>query len=225
MPAHAPVTLANTYTLIVEMFNTANPQLKWRNSFDFQSTGVPTIAGSPLCQSIKTFMGAMVNADTTIGKFALYNWAKGTQPYPTGLPIDVFYWNVPGAAPATWATALFTPYSPVGGEIALRMDHEPVTPGKPGRTFFRGLLGEGDIKALTGGQWVLTVLIAILQAILDNLLAATHVNTFFGAGSGGEKLVIVRYSPKTGVVHGASSVSSWRLMGATTNKRTRKNPR
>lgn len=223
--AAPPVTLPGVYEMIVEFSNVADPTIRWRNTFAFASTPTPA-PGDAITSAIYNFCKGMIHDDAQISKFSVYNWARGPQPYPTGSPLFTGTVADLGTAATIWGSALGPTYTPPGGEVVARIDHLPVSGSKPGRNFFRGLFGTENVAALSAGRWFLLIAIAVLQTILDNLLSSAHSNlvAFQGAGSGGQRLVVVRYSPKTGVVHGTSNIASMKLIGVTTNKRTRKNP-
>lgn len=218
-----PVTLPNAYDMIVSYENTADPSIKWRQTYTFQSEEPPSI-GAGIVEALATYSICLVRSDSNATGIALYNWARGRQPYPTGDAIETDSLAVPGEAGAHWPH-LASEYVPVGGEQVLRIDHEPGVGSKPGRSFVRGLLGTGDISALTGGGIELVPLVADLQTDLGNIIIASGLTPYFGGGTGGQNLCIVRYSPKTNVVHGAVSVTSFHVIGATTNKRSRKSSR
>ena len=216
-----PVTLPGTYSLIMEYANNANPEDTWRNVFDFNYPTVPAI-GSDLPFALASLATSCIRSDCSLIKRSLYNWAKGRQPYPLGEPLQVDTTVIAGAAAVPW-TALDATYEPAGGEIALRADHEPFVGGKPGRTFFRGLLGKLDIQAVTGGNWALVPSLSSLQTNFNAILAGTTLNSYLGEPPSGKFLVVVRYSPKTNIVHGFSPLNTINLIGVTTCRRTHKN--
>lgn len=216
----APVTLANVYEMIFTMENTATGK-QWRNSYSFYSPSTP-VSGDNAADHLYRMQIAMVRSDSKIVKQACYAWARGTQPYPLGMPIWEATLAAVGTADAAWLGLVDPTYEPTGGEVCLRMDHEPLAGNKPGRTFFRGFLGKLDISATTVGKWVLIALIGAFQAVLDTILASSNVNDLFASGASPQKLVVVRYSPKTNTVHGYTAVTAFTLIGATTNKVNRK---
>lgn len=219
----SPVTLANVYEMIFTMQNVATGK-QWRNSYTFYSPATP-VSGDNAADHLYRMQIAMVRLDSQIVKQACYNWARGTQPYPLGMPVWEATLANPGTADADWSTVLDPAYEAVGGEVVVRVDHEPLTGNKPGRSFFRGLVGKNDVASTTVGRWLLIALIAALQAVLDAITSGSHVNDMFAGGSSSQKLVVVRYSPKTNTVHGYTLVTGLKLIGASTNKLTRKNKR
>lgn len=215
------VTLPGVYTFIAEFQNISDPSIQWRNTIEFRSNTVPLVT-DPIVTALNEFFMRMVHPDVNYVKRSVYNWARGAQPYPQGLPLFTDSTVVQGIADSTWGSALGPTYSPTGGEVCMRVDHETSSQGKPGRNFFRGLLGEENVAALSAGKWFLLIAIAVLQTILDNITSTTGLNSFFGAGSGGVQLGVVRYSAKHATTPTFSPMTSMRIMGVTTNKRTRK---
>lgn len=218
-----PVTLPGAYDHISTFQNIANPTEKWRATMTFAAPAVPG-PSTPIVQAIEGFMSTVVHSDAQIIQHSVYNWARGRQPYPLGTPIFTITGAVPGVAGAEW-TALASPYIPAGGEVVLRIDHEPVGGGRPGRNFFRALLGKSDVSSTSGGKWILVPTVLALQVNLATILTATSLATFLNGGVGGARLIIVRYSPKTNIVHGETDVSTLQVVGVTTNKLSRKNRR
>lgn len=218
--ANPPVTLPGTYDMIVEYQNASTPTVTWRNTYTFQSSVLPTLT-TPIVAAIGSFAFNLVHSDVNYIGWKVYNWARGRQPYPLGSPVLVDSFSSPGNA-GTEFPSLHVPYTPAGGEVALRVDHEPATAGRPGRNFLRGLLGSGDLSAISGGRWNLVTPLANINANYQAVLNATGLSSFFGPGSGNAALVIVRYSPKTGIIHGVSLVNGFTPLGVTTVKLSRK---
>jgi len=221
-----PVTLANHYDCIATYQNNVDPSIRWRNTYTFHSDAVP-VPNAGILAAIGTFAVGMVHSDVSLVELAVYNWSRGRQPYPTGSPL--FIENAPavGTADTEWPH-LTSPYLPPGGEVTLRCDHTPQTSGKPGRSFFRALLGESDISSFSGGKWTLKppVTLANLQGDLNALLLASSLRTYMSAGApGGQSLVIVRFSKKLDVVFGSTLVTNFSLFGPTTNKNRRTSKR
>ena len=215
-------TLPGVYEFIAEFANHTNPNITWRNTVTFRSTATPTIT-SPIVTALNEFFMRMAQPDTDYVKRSVYNWARGAQPYPQGLPLFTDSTVVACIGDTVWDSALGSTYKPTGGEVCMRVDHESGSPGKPGRNFFRGLLGEDNIASLSGGQWFLLIAIAVLQTILDNISHTVGLDVFFGAGSGGTQLGTVRWSKVHLTAPTFQPTTSFRIMGVTTNKRTRKN--
>lgn len=220
------VTLPNVYDLIVSVENSANSMMKWRNTFTFYSGGSPA-PGVGIIAAIGGFMEAMVRSDSTIVEFSCYNWARGRQPYPLGQPIFTITTAIQGTADSNW-TSLTSPYSPVGGEVVMRVDHQPEAGGKPGRNFFRGLFGERDLSSITGGNWATVPSAGAIQTNLETILTASGLKNFFGPftpGPGTQVLAVVRYSKKLGTVFGYVPITDFRFVAVSTSKRTRKSRR
>lgn len=218
-----PVTLPNVYDLIVTKANHGDPSIRWRNTMTFFSLSVPTPT-TPIVAAILGWNNGSTWPDTDLVEVSCYNWSRGRLPYPTGTAIFTETLSLPGTANTVW-THLGSPYDPVGGEVCLRIDHIPEAPGRDGRTFLRGLLGSLDIAAISGGRWILTSTVANLQANLNSLNSLTALDAHFSSGLSSDKLVIVRYSPKTETVHGSDEVAALSVVGVTTNKRSRANRR
>lgn len=216
-----PVTLANAYEAVVEYALISDPTITWRNTYSYHSNTTP-VEGAGLPAALATFVGGFAWPDTNLVKLTHYNWARGRQPYPSGEPIFVDPVNAACVA-NTIFTSLATPHHPTGAEVVFRMDHFATSGGRPGRTFIRSLLGMGDVTAVSGGKWTLVPSLASLQAEMSSALAGSGLGAYFDAGSGGQWLSIVRYSPKTNVVHGDVQIAEWSLVGPTTNRSARKN--
>jgi hypothetical protein len=220
----APVSLANVYDLIITMRNIANPDITWRNTYTFYSPTVPVVA-DPFPQHAVVFQQNMIWADCEIVEVSCYNWSRGTQPYPSGMPLWTIIVAYAGTAVTHWGAQLQTPHVATGAEVVMRLDHSPAVGNKPGRNFYRGLLGMGDVASISVGKWILIIAIAILQAILDTIGNTTLFYQHLAAGASAQKLVVVRYSPKTHTVHGYTPVTAINLIDVTTNKKSRKNRR
>jgi hypothetical protein len=215
-----PVTLADTYDLIVEYANIADPSITWRNGYTFHSDTVP-VFGVNITTALGTFARTLCHDDAQIIAYSLYNWARGRQPYPTGEAIWIVAAAASGTALTHWNPPIDSDYIPNNGTVCLRIDHQ-ATPGKPGRTFVRALLGEGDVSAVSGGRPVLSAGAADWDTQLQAVLTATGLSTYMGAGASGQHLCVVRYSPKTGIVHGSSPTTAFHAIGATTSKKSRR---
>ena len=219
-----PITLPGYYDIVWHMSNTANPNDQWRNTFTFKYPSVPPV-GADLLAALGGLVQACTREDSQIDGYDVYNWSRGRQPYPAGLPVTSFRGVAAGTAHANWPH-LNTAYVAAGGEIALRMDHDTMTPSKPGRTFFRGLLGAADIHAVTGGKWTLVPTVADLQADLNAIMTATGLGAFIDNITPAKQLVVVRWSKvHAPLVASAAEINSLNIIGVTTNRQTRKNPR
>lgn len=218
-----PVTFPDYYDMIVTYQNDTNPEIKWRNTATFYSSTTPVL-GAGIVGALATFFVGYIHSDASAVLFDVYNWSRGRQPYPNGSPIISYAASDSGTADAIW-THLHTPYVPTSGETVLRIDHEPSSAGKPGRNFLRGLLGAADTDAVSGGPPLLTVLPANLQLDLNGLLSGSHLSEYFGAGTGGQHLALVRYSRLHNMVLGTSEVAEYKVIEATSNKLRRRNAR
>ena len=217
-----PVTLANAYDAIVTYQNIGDPAVRWRNTYTFHSDTVP-IPGAGIVGAIGTFAVGMVHSDVELVELSVYNWSRGRLPYPSGSPLFSTISANPGLADSHWPH-LTTPYTANAGEVSLRSDHQPQTAGKPGRSFFRALLGAGDITAISGGRWSLKspVSTAGLQSDMEALLTVSTLKTYMSAGApGGQELVVVRFSKKLNAVFGSTLVTDFVVLGVTTNKNRR----
>lgn len=218
-----PVVLSNVYDIVVTFENLADPTITWRNTFTVFSPDTP-VHDTTIALAISGFCKAMIWPDSAVVKVACYSWGRGSHPYPSGSALWENVGSVEGTADSNWPHLNAT-HHPAGGEVALRVDHATAAIGRPGRSFFRTLLGKDDITALSGGKWTTVPTIVNLQTDLLGVLAASTLGSYFGGGSGGQYLTIVRYSPKTNTVHGNVPVSSFQVIGATTSKRFRSNKR
>lgn len=217
----ALVTLPGVYSAVVEMENIANPEDHWRNVWDFAASAAPVV-GDALVTALRQFHAKSLQADSRVKEISVYNWAKGAHPYPQGQPLFVDNTPEVGTALIDWAHIDPT-YLPTGGEVCLRIDVNPVSGGKTGRKFMRGLLGKNDVSAVTGGRWSTVATQTNLQGDLAAAATAAGLTPYLGAGSGGKRLVVVRYSPKTNTVSGSVNVAGLIVVQATTNRQTRKN--
>lgn len=218
------VTEPGYYDQIITYQNHLNPAIKWRNTYTFSSVVSPPVNGAGIVQAISAFAVGLVHSDTDLVETAVYNWARGRQPYPLGSPLFVDVGAVPGTADTNWPH-LATPYDPPVGSLVLRIDHQPNVGGKPGRNFYRALLGDEDIDSVSGGPPALVPTVANLQADLNALLTASGLHNYFDAGLGNQFLALVRFSKKTFTVNGTTSIHSFNVIDATENKRSRKNKR
>jgi hypothetical protein len=214
-------TATGVYDAIFEFTNNAAPLDKWRTTLTYIQTIVPSPTDAFII-AIEGVWKAFVHPDVTLSTITVYNWSRGALIYPAGSPIFTKTTNVVGTADTNWPH-LAPLYSPNGGEVCLRMDHEPTTGGKPGRSFLRALLGEDDVSAQSGGRWILNPTLANLQSDLNGILTGGGLMPYFGAGLGGTIIGIQRFSKKHSVVGPFVPCTGFTLIGVTTNKLTRKN--
>jgi hypothetical protein len=210
------------YTLVIENSLISDPAQKWRNTFDFSNATVPHPLDG-VVTSLTALSNTFIHSDSQTDKVTCYNWAKGRQPYPNGTPIFERLFGTPGSADTAWTPPLSTGYEPQGGEVVFRVDHAPVGGGRPGRSFFRAFLGSEDIQSTSGGKWFLSASLSSFQTKLDSIITSTGLAPYLGGGLAGTAVVVVRYSPKTNIVHGAVNVEELNAIGVSTNKQTRKN--
>jgi len=224
MPIPPPgfVTQPGTYDLIVTMQNNLNTAIKWRNTYTFTAPAVPS-AVSPIVTGLTRYTQAMCPVNATVVSAACYNWARGRQPYPLGQPVFTEVLNQAGTTAGDWGYTIQAGSYYMAGEVAMRIDHIPALGGRPGRNFFRSMIMDVQLNALVGGSWTLEQPTPFTQTQLQNIIVMAGLVPFFAPGAAVEKLVIVRFSPKTGVVHGSSQVESFGLVGVTTTKINRKN--
>jgi len=218
-----PVTLGGVYSAIVKIQNLANPQVQWRNSWDFISPAAPT-PGTNIIAAILDFQQQCIHSDAQIVDISAYHWARGRQPYPQGMAIFTEPVQLVGTADAGWGFSSGE-YVPLGGEVVARIDHTPNVGNKPGRTFLRGLIGKNEVSALSGGRYSMVSGSPVTNTKLQQVLTNSTLAGYIGTQTAGQQLCIVRYSRKTGTVTGNVSVSGFVLMGVSTNRQTRKNPR
>lgn len=221
------LTLANAFTCIVTMQNTADPTVKWRNTWDIlDSAGIPSPADT-IFTAIQAFQQGNLRADANVEMLELRNWTQGPQPFST----RGFLWQkqigpTAGAGDKTQPT-------PVGyggeaggnqvvpGSVVLFCKRFSGTGGKVSHLFLRGLLDAGDIAAETGGKPVFIpsprVTNALFNAIVSNTLAP------FFMPSSGPALINVHVGNKGAGPAFSSLVSSVQMVGPSQNKQTRKN--
>src|SRR5215469_15174664 len=216
-----PVGLVNVYTAIAEYHTTADSTKRWRNSYDFHQTSTP-VGSDAFFTHLANFVKGMGMPDTTVDFIKVYNWSRGTNIYPAGLPIFTIVLNATGTANTAWSIS--GPFPPAGSEVCLRIDKGHLGAGKPGRFFFRNFLNDGDIQSTRGGRWTLVSGSAFTQANVLAMMNGTGIDAYVNGGPAldGYSLVTVQYSPKTHTVHGFQHDNLWSLIGPTTNKPTRK---
>lgn len=222
MPIPPPgyVTFPGAYDVIFEYHNVTDPTIFWRTTWTIVDNAPPTWPGGIL-GALQAYVTAMVHSDVLVDKLSVYNWARGRLPYPLGTPLFIQPLSLIGQADGNWP-ALSTPYTPAGGEVCLRVD-KIASGGKNGRNFHRALLGEDDISALSGGRISTVASVAVLQTQHDTIVTNAGLHSFMLPAATTTGLIVMRFSEKTGVVHGYSMLSSMSVIGATTNKLNRKN--
>lgn len=218
-----PVLYPGVYTIICEMENTSDPTIKWRNTYDFQCVTPPTNTSS-LMDNVMHFQDSMTDDDSTFVEMRVYNWSKGANPYPTGLPLFVRTVNAPGDATAAWGRLSHVPAA--GGEVCLNIARRASGAVKPGRFFFRSTIRDEDVQSLSGGKWTFTSIGAGLftQTQLDSIVSLSGLSAnLLGGTDANNKLVLVPYSKLHGTHGTAEPVANIVMVGVTTNKQTRKN--
>jgi hypothetical protein len=219
-----PVTLPGVYTAIIEVANTNDPSKTWRNTYDFFQSSLPQPT-DPIANGLRQWQVSHTHTDAHLSKMAVYNWSKGRQPYPLGQPIWSQSLTTVGDAATAWGYPLPYTVLAVGGEVVLRVDREHPGGFRPGRLFLRALINEGDVSVVGSGEkWGLTLSSPLTQAHLNSIVAGS-IGSFLNQTPPSTGLCVVQYSPKTNVVHGFIPQSSFLLIGASTNKQTRKNKR
>ena len=220
-----PITLANVYTAIAEYSVIASPTVKWRNSYDFHSAVAPT-GSADIVAALALFAPAMIFSNNQLDKIKVYNWSKGTQPYPDGLPILEIDYNTAGTAESDW---VFTGSHPeAGNEVCLRVDKLHAGIGRPGRFFYRNFIPYDQLQAQDGGGWSLVSLTPINQGRLETILTAKGIVNYLAGHidpTTQQGFATVQYSSKAHVVHGYNYDSNWQIVDVTTNKPTRKSKR
>lgn len=220
-----PITLANVYTAIVEYSVVGNPSIKWRNSYDFHSTVAPT-GSADIVAALAAYAPGWIFSNSQMDSIKVYNWSKGTQPYPSGLPILEIAYGTPGHASTVWT--LSDTYNPLGNEVCVRVDKEHAGIGRPGRFFFRNMIPDGQVQASQGGKWAFTVGTHITQSAHTAFITSSGVVNYLAGHvdpTTQQAFVTVQYSSKAHVVHGYNYDSNWVIIGPTTNKPTRKSKR
>jgi len=221
------VTFPDHYTVIEEYTNVIDSTNKHRNTFDFYAT-VPPTSSDALITALGELAPHLAMATFNYTRVAVYNWSRGVNPYPSGSPIFEESASIACDAETAWDFAGSSlGATPTGKEICLRVDREPGSPGRNGRLFLRGLLSVESIQSPGSGDWIFTTDGADVfnQTKLDSLLTSTGVADYFGAGTGGMHLCMVRYGPKHGGIVSEASLNGFTLIGPTTSKSTRKSHR
>lgn len=220
-----PVTLAECYTAIVEYSVIAEPTIKWRNSYDFHSVPTPT-GSADIVAALASFAPGFIFANSQMNSIKVYNWSKGTNPYPAGLPILEIVYNTGGHAATAWT--LSDTYAPLGNEVCLRVDKEHAGIGRPGRFFYRNLLPETQVQAGYGVGWSLISGTHFTQSAMEAWITSSGVVNYLAGHvdpTTQQAFITVQYSAKAHVVHGFNYDSNWVIVDVTTNKPTRKSKR
>ncbi len=216
----ALVTAPNTYEIICEYENAANPTITWRNTYAYQKMSTPD-PSDDIFTNLFPFASAMAQPDCNLVQFRVYKWVRGgPNPYPNGLPLFVIEHNSACNAPTLWGSAAAG--DPLPGSCVLRMDRIHGGQGKPGHLFYRGLLHEGDVASVSGGPIVLTNTATYSQTHLDGIVATTHMDNHLAGGLSASQLCIVQYSDKHNTLGSINNQINFTLIGATQNKKTRK---
>jgi hypothetical protein len=227
MPSKPPLTLANTFTLIVHMQNTADPTVTWRNTWDInQSTATPSPSDA-IFTAIQAFHQGNLRADANVEMMELRNWSQGPQPFST----RGFIWQkvigpTAGAGDKTQPTPVGYGGEAAGnqqvpGSTVLFCKRFSGSGGKVSHLFLRGLLDAGDIAAETGGKPVFLPSPRVTQALFNAIVGNTLAPYF--APSSGPSLVNVHVGNKGAGPAFFSLVSSMAMIGPSQNKQTRKN--
>lgn len=216
---------AGLYTAIVEYSVVADPTIKWRNTYDFHSAITPT-GTADIIAALAAYATAWIFANSQLETIKVYNWSRGTQPYPNGLPILEITYNHAGTGATVWT--LSDTYAPVGNEVCLRVDKLHAGIGRPGRFFYRNFLPETQIQAGYGIGWSLISGTHITQSTLETFLTSSGIVNYLSGHidpTSQQGFATVQYSRKANIVHGYNYDSNWVIVDVTTNKPTRKNKR
>lgn len=222
-----PLTLANVYTLIVQMQNTADPTVTWRNTWDILDvSGVPSPSDA-IFTAIQAFHQGNLRQDCNIQMMTLRNWSQGPQPFSTrGFIWEKLIGVTSGQGDKTQPTPVGYGGEAAGnqavpGSVVLFCKRFSGSGGKVSHLFLRGLLDAGDIAAETGGKPVFIpsprVTNALFNAIVSNTLAP------YFAPSSGPALVNVHVGNHHAGPAFSSLISSVAMVGPSQNKQTRKN--
>lgn len=220
-----PLDLANVYTAIVEYSVIAQPETKWRNTYDFHSAVAPT-GSADIVAALAAYAPGWIFNNSQMDSIKVYNWSKGTQPYPNGLPILDIVYNTVGHASTAWT--LSDTYAPMGNEVCLRVDKEHSGIGRPGRFFIRNFLPDTQVQATYGNGWELISGTHITQSALAAWITSSGVVNFLAGHvdpTTQQCFCTVQYSSKAHEVHGFNYDSNWIIVDVTTNKPTRKSKR
>lgn len=220
-----PIPLANVYTAICEYSVIANPSVKWRNTYDFHSAVAPT-GSADIVAALAEYAPGMIFSWAQLDTIKVYNWSRGTETYPNGLPILEIAYNTPGVANTAWVVS--GSQNPAGNNVCLRIDKEHSGVGRPGRFFIRNLIYESSIQASDGQPWVLVEPSPFSQSHLTAWITTSGVVNYLAGHvdpTTQQCFVTVQYSAKAHVVHGFNYDSNWVIIGATENKPTRKSKR
>ena len=218
-----PSIPAGLYTAIAEYNVIAEPTIKWRNTYDFHSAITPT-GTADLVAALATYAPGFIFNTCQLTTIKVYNWSRGTVPYPDGLPILEITYNTAGKADVAWT--LSDTYAPTGNEVCLRVDKNHAGIGRPGRFFYRNMLPESQLSATVGGGWSLISGTHFTQAALEAWITSSGVVNFLTGHidpTTQQGFATVQYSRKANIVHGYNYDSNWVIVDVTTNKPTRKN--
>lgn len=219
--ANPAVSIPNVFTLVVKARNqNMDPRATWRNSFDiFSTAGLGP--GSQIIGSIITTLTNLLLNQGQIFEWLLYNWSRGTHPFPGTLPI----WTEVPPAPIQGNRNVAYPL-PVGsmpypGDVVVEVVKRIVGAKAQGRNFLRAAVTTGDVDASEGspdlGFTGVGLTPALIVAEFQN-----NLGNFIGAGKD-PGLVTVHYSKKQNSIPYLTPVLQFSVERATTNKQSRKN--
>jgi hypothetical protein len=216
----------NVYDLISHFHNTAQPQDKWSVTTTFYSPTTPT-ATDAIITAIRAYLQVFARPDSTLASDACYNWSRGANVYPAGLPVFTSVLNMTGTAnSSSWPSSLTAQYVPAGAEVVFVVAKNTNGRSRPGRNFFRGFLGKAEIQAATGGKWVLVPSLSGMQTDLNAIESATGLAVYVGnIPNTAPHLVVQPYSKKHGTVGIPVPVVAQAVIGASTSKLNRRNKR
>lgn len=226
MPSKPPLTLANTYTLIVESGNLTDPNLRWRNTWDIHATVEPQPSDAIISDLIN-FHLYNLRADAGVFLLTLRNWSQGPQPFAS----RPFLWEYNAGGVAGLKTG--APPHGYGGEAAGNQSipgsavlfAKRLTSGQNKNTnlFLRGLLDDADIAAETGGKYVFATGGRVTPGTFHAVVSAV-LTPYMGA-SPNPGLVLVHVGNHGAGPAFSSPVVDVQGIAPSQNKQTRKNKR
>lgn len=224
MASKPVLTLANTYTLIVESGNLTDPSIRWRNTWDIHATVEPQ-SSDAIISAITDFHLSNLRTDCGIFLLTLRNWSQGPQPFAS----RPFLWeDIQAGIAGLKTSALPAGYGAEGvgnqsipGSAVLFCKRLTAGQNKASNLFLRGLLDDADIVAETGGQYVFTAAPNVTGAKFTTI-ANSRLAGFVGV-SADPGIVIVHVGNHSAGPAFSSPVTSVVLVKPSQNKQTRKN--
>lgn len=229
MASRPTLTLADAYTLIVELENPQAAGGTWRNTWDIYSSAGAPAQGSAIVNALVAFHQANLRTECDIAKLTMRNWSQGPQPFAS----RPFIWEQ--FLGASVAPGLKTSSSPTGygsessgtqivpGSTVLFAKRTTGAGSRATNMFMRGILDDGDVYAYTGSKPLLLPT-AVVNPTSFNTICQHWLSGYFVA-TADPRLCIVHVGNKYVGPPFESSMADLQMVDVSQNKQTRKNKR